>query len=255
MCLIIFAHRTSPERPLVVAANRDEFHGRPTAAARFWPKHPELLAGQDLEQGGTWMGITRSGRFAAVTNFRDPSRTAPAPRSRGELTVNYLAGEDSPGNHLQRIAEVADQYAGFNLLLGDRECLWYFSNSEAPDKRQPRELPPGIYGLSNASLDTPWPKVEIGKKTLARTITGPFDHDELSVAVSNQQLASLTELSTQGLNGDMDQLLSAQFITNEQYGTRATTTLWVDESGGQHWKEISFGQHGRESGVVELVVS
>lgn len=252
MCLIIFAYRESREYPLVVAANRDEFHHRATAASGFWDDRPELLAGRDLEQGGTWMGITRSGRFAAVTNFRDPSRTAPAPRSRGELTLNYLTGEQSPAAYLEQLTSSADQYAGFNLLLGDRDSLWYFSNSCPPGENQARKLAPGTYGLSNARLDTPWPKVETGKETLARALQGPVSHDVLARAVSDQRLASLGELSAQGLDGDMDQLLSAQFIANEQYGTRATTTLWVDGEGDTWWRELSFAAGGIESGRVEL---
>ncbi len=129
MCLLIFAHQTTADYPLVVAANRDEFHARPTAASHFWADHPELLAGMDLEQGGTWMGVTRDGRFAAITNYRDPASTVTAPRSRGELPLGYLTGQQDPQDYLQDIAAQAAQYAGFNLLLGDRGSLWYFANS------------------------------------------------------------------------------------------------------------------------------
>lgn len=248
MCLIIFAHQMAPRYPLLVAANRDEFHARPTARSTFWVDYPGLLAGKDLEAGGSWMGITRSGRFAAVTNYRDPSRTAPAPRSRGRLTLEFLAGTLSPQRYLEQIAATAHEYAGFNLLLGDLEDLWYFSNS-CPG---PRLLEPGIYGLSNARLDTPWPKVETGKQFLGTTLNQRIDHDGLAAAVSDRRLATLAELGRQGLDGDMDQLLSPQFIVNEIYGTRATTTLWIDDRARAHWRELSFCGDGSESGRIEL---
>ncbi|MCB1676400.1 MAG: NRDE family protein, partial [Halioglobus sp.] len=118
MCLLLVAHQYDRRYPLVVAANRDEFHARATAAAHFWPEQPNLLAGRDLAQGGTWMGITRRGHFAAITNYRDPAQTAPAPRSRGELPLDYLSGEPEPGAYLRQVARRAAQYAGFNLLVG-----------------------------------------------------------------------------------------------------------------------------------------
>ncbi len=247
MCLIIFAHRVADRFPLLLAANRDEFHARPTAASAFWGDRPDLLAGRDLEQGGTWMGITRSGRFAAVTNFRDPSRTAPAPRSRGELTLNYLDSTLTPPRYLEQVAAAADEYAGFNLLLGDRDGLWYFSNSGA----DARELEPGVYGLSNALLDTPWPKVEDGKARLATVATGPVDHDSLAATVSDRRLAAPEALRGHGLEGGMDQMLSAQFIVNQRYGTRATTSLWIDSDARIHWREISFAPDGVEASRFE----
>lgn len=252
MCLIIFAHRITPQYPLVVAANRDEFHHRETAAATFWTDQPDLLAGRDLEQGGTWMGLTRSGRFAAVTNFRDPSRTAPAPRSRGELTLNYLSGHLQPQAYLELIADTANQYAGFNLLLGDGDSLWYFSNSRTGADPQGRELPPGLYGLSNARLDTPWPKVEKGKSVMAQAMRGALNHRALAKAVSDRVIASPEELSAQGLEGEMEQLLSAQFIVNERYGTRASTTLWIDNEGTAAWREESFAGAGVKSGSAQF---
>ena len=248
MCLVIFALDTVPGSPLVIAANRDEFHARPTAVSGFWRDQPQLLAGRDLQQGGTWMGITRNGRFAAVTNYRDPSRTAPAPRSRGELTLGYLAGTLSPGAYLEGIAANAGEYAGFNLLLGDRSGLWYFSNS-CPG---PRELEPGIYGLSNARLDTSWPTVVTGKQRMAAAIGGGVHHDALAATVSDRGLATPQELDRHGLAGEMDQRLSAQFIVNPQYGTRSTTTLWLDAEDRVHWRELSFAGDGRETGRVEL---
>jgi uncharacterized protein with NRDE domain len=253
MCLLIFAHRASVDYPLVVAANRDEFHARSTAASAFWPEHPDLLAGKDLEQGGTWMGITRGGRFAAITNYRDPSRTAAAPRSRGELPLQFLTGEDHPRDFLLGIAAQAEQYAGFNLLLGDRDSLWYFTNSLPPEKRTPVCLPPGIYGLSNARLDTAWPKVCHGKEQLQALLDKkPLTHESLQAVVGDRQLAELSSLQTHGLNGDMDQLLSAQFIVTEGYGTRSSTSLWIDNGGQANWRELSFNASGEVAQVQEM---
>jgi uncharacterized protein with NRDE domain len=245
MCLLIFAHRADPRYPLVLAANRDEFHSRPTEPSRFWPEHPQLLAGRDLEQGGTWMGITRTGRFAAITNYRDPARTAPAPHSRGELPLNYLCGDQDPEAFLQDLQPRADDYAGFNLLLGTPGDLWYFTNSVPTDKRRPSCLAPGLYGLSNAQLNTPWPKVTRGTAQL-KAIMGqePPGHAGLAGIVGSRELAELSALHEQGLNGEMDQLLSAQFITSARYGTRSTTSLWIDHNGGAHWRELSFNSNG-----------
>ncbi len=148
MCLIVLAWRTRPDFPLIVAANRDEFHARPAAPAAFWADHPEILAGRDLEAGGTWMGISRSGRFAAVTNYRG-AHEARAAESRGALVTSFLDGNEKPAAHLRQIK--ADQYSGFNLLVSDGEELWSMSNRDGP----PRRLGPGIYGLGNTLLDAP----------------------------------------------------------------------------------------------------
>ena len=247
MCLLIFAHQSSPQFPLLVAANRDEFHARPTAKSDFWAEHPELLAGRDLQQGGTWMGMTRGGRFAAVTNYRDPAGTLVAPRSRGELPLGYLTDSRSPQTFLSGLTSRAKDYAGFNLLVGDRHSLWYFSNS---DNHAPRSLPPGIYGLSNASLDTPWPKVELGKaKLLALQEKGGISHETLADIVADRQLADRVSLVSQGLDGSMDPILSAQFIVTEAYGTRSSTTLWTDAQARISWREQSFNEQGELSEV------
>jgi uncharacterized protein with NRDE domain len=253
MCLLIFAHKTSTRYPLVVAANRDEFHARPTAVSQFWTEHPGLLAGQDLDQGGTWMGVTRDGRFAAITNYRDPSRTAAAPRSRGELPLDYLTGQREPQAYLQDIAAQAAEYAGFNLLLGDRNSLWYFTNSLPAAERAPLCLQPGIYGLSNDRLDTLWPKVDLGKARLKNLLDKePPSHDALASVVSDRGLADLQALRPHGMETEMDQLLSAQFIITGRYGTRSSTTLWTDRNGLASWRELSFNELGEIREVQEF---
>ena len=251
MCLLIFAFQSHPRYPLLLAANRDEFHARLTRPARFWKEHPELLAGKDLEAGGTWMGVTRQGRFAAITNFRDPARTAPAPRSRGDLPLEFLTGDESPDSFLQRVSARDTDYAGYNLLLGDAVSLWYYSNSLPEEERSPKQLQPGVYGLSNAHLDTPWPKVVRGKSVLRSLLGGEVDHDRLAESVASGDLAPEQDLHPHGLSGEMDRLLSAQFIVTPQYGTRATTTLWLEHGGDIAWREQSFDADGTRSGVVE----
>lgn len=252
MCLIVFAWQMRPALPLVVVANRDEFHRRPTAPSGFWPEQPGLLAGRDLEAGGTWMGVTRQGRFAAITNYRDPNRSLPAPRSRGELPLAFLSGSDTPAAFLQQLADRALDYAGFNLLVGAGGDLWYFSNSTR--EQQPLALAPGLYGLSNARLDTPWPKLALAKSRLAPLLDSPvLTHAGLRQAVSDRRLADDDELHPLGLSTSMDRQLSAQFIVTGEYGTRSTTSFWLEQGPEAEqltasWEEISFDPGGREAG-------
>ena len=170
MCLILFAYKVHPSYPLVLAANRDEFYDRPTQSADFWPDHPQLLAGIDLQEKGTWLGVTKEGKFAAITNYRDPASWKTAAPSRGKLVRDYLVGDLNPENYLKEISAHARDYNGFNLLLGDRENLWVFSN-----QGDAKKLQPGIYGLSNHLLDTPWPKVQRGKQLLKKALAKKGD--------------------------------------------------------------------------------
>ncbi|MDP4651004.1 MAG: NRDE family protein [Haliea sp.] len=253
MCLIVLGWKVIDQKPLVLAANRDEFHQRPTTPSTFWPGHPELLAGRDLEAGGTWMGVSRYGRFAAVTNFRDPAQTAPAKRSRGDLPLGYLASDITASEYLQRVAIAAGDYAGFNLLLGTGEELWYYSNRLQGEP--PRALPPGIYGLSNERLDTPWPKVVRARSQLAELIAGEaIDHATLGATVANRGPAAEHELHPSEHGAQMDRRLSAQFIVTPDYGTRATTTLWLQRPHNNHgslkieWQETHFDRSGHTVG-------
>lgn len=253
MCLVIFAYRAHERYPLLVAANRDEFHARPTRAAALWDEHPNLLAGKDLEQGGTWMGITRSGRFAAVTNVRGGIAAVPAPRSRGELPLHFLTGSESPRDYLASLEAASGQYAGFNLLVGDSESLWYYANV---DGDRPRALAPGLYGLSNAALDTPWPKVDRGKQRLDQLLTsGDLEHEHLATLVSDPAAAGADELAAIGQHSELERALSSQFIIMPQYGTRSTTTLRATTAGVIDWCEVSFDETGERIGSSELVLT
>jgi uncharacterized protein with NRDE domain len=242
MCLIVFAWQQHPTIPLLLAANRDEFHERPAAPANFWEDYPQILAGRDLQAKGTWLGVSRGGRFAAITNIRDPG--APernAPRSRGELPQRFLAGSQTPEDYLCEVAQKVGEYQGFNLLVGDGQSLWYLhggaatnAESNAAEPAVPKCLGPGIYGLSNAALDVPWPKVQRGREELAQLLmgeTGPIaeettpTHAQLGACLSDRSLAHQQDLAEQDLVGEMARQLSAQFIVTPGYGTRCCSTL------------------------------
>jgi uncharacterized protein with NRDE domain len=200
------------------------------------------------------MGVNRAGRFAAITNFRDPDRTAPAPRSRGELPLEFLCDERPVERFLDDIAPHAHEYAGFNLLVSAGEEMWYLSN--AAQGSAAIALEPGIYGLSNASLDTPWPKVERGKTVLTKVLQEGSDpsHASLAQAVGERSLVNPQELQALGLAGEMDELLSAQFIVTPGYGTRSRTTLWREGSGQMQWREQSYNSEGELTGEQRVVI-
>ncbi len=240
MCLITLAYRVHDSFPLVVAANRDEYYTRPTRGLHFWDDHPGLLAGRDLEAGGTWMGVTRGGRFAAITNYRS---TTPAPdpaRSRGMLTLEFLAGEAAPLDYLQAICDQGGQYAGFNLLVGDRDGIYYLSNIEG----QVRALTPGIHSISNGLLDSGWPKQRCAETRLAAALNGDVEHSALADTVSDRRPAADAELPDTGVGIELERALSPQFITMEAYGTRATTTLAVHRNGDVRVREQDFSAGG-----------
>jgi uncharacterized protein with NRDE domain len=242
MCLILFAHRADPRYRLIVAANRDEFFRRPAAPAGFWTDAPWILGGRDLEKGGAWMGIARNGRWAAVTNFRDGATPAPGARSRGELVANYLIDSAAPQAYVGLVQQVADDYPGFNLLVGDRQVLHYLSNKEDG----PMMLAPGIYGLSNGPLDIPWPKVERGKTALRATLdAGPEKLTTVLMAMlADRSIVEDHALPQTGVGRDWERRLSASFISAPGYGTRASTVLMIDHEGEVHFHERSFGEQG-----------
>ncbi len=220
MCLIALAWQTQPDHPLVLVANRDEFYARPAAPARFWEDSPDLLAGRDLSACGTWLGLTRHGRFAALTNVREPGRPQ-GEKSRGLLVSGFLQGEARPLDYLQAVAAEGGDYSGFNLLVGDREELAYYSNRMGP----PRLLPPGVHGVSNASLDVRWPKVHKSMAALQAQLNTPLDPEALLRFMQDDSLAPDAELPHTGVSQDMERLLSACFIRSPIYGTRCTTAL------------------------------
>lgn len=239
MCLIVVGWQIHPDFPLVVAANRDEFHARPTAAATFWPGTPDLFGGRDLEAGGTWLAATTGGRFAAVTNVREPGKTA-GNRSRGALTVEFLQSTQAPADFSATIA--ADDYAGFNLLLADRDSLYYYSNRDDT----PRPLPPGIYGLSNHRLETPWPKLTKARQRFAEALPALPDTRLFFELLADRAIETDESLPDTGVPLYWERLLSAVFVCSTDYGTRASTVLLRDRLGRVTLEERNFAPDGAE---------
>ena len=229
MCLIIIAYRAHPTYELLVAANRDEFHDRPTAPLAFWGDSPQVLAGRDLKEGGAWMGITCAGRFAALTNYRDPGHVLLNAPSRGHLVSDYLQGVESARDYLDRLTSCAAAYNGFNLLLGDETGLYYYSNRAG----EVRALTPGLYGLSNHLLDTPWPKLERGRRTLRQVLDHEFDPtpEAFLHLLADRTPAPDAELPNTGVPLEWERWLSPVFIDAPGYGTRSSTVLMVDNGG------------------------
>ncbi len=244
MCLILLAWRAHPDYPLVVAANRDEFFARPTAAADFWADQPRVLAGRDLEGDGTWFGISRSGRFAALTNYRDPASQRTGTPSRGALVADFLTGHMSPADYRRELDAKGEAWNGYNLLFGDGEELHYQSNCGDG----PARLAPGIYGLSNHLLDTPWPKVAAGKSRLAAALAKLPDDRSLLDLLKDDRLADDAALPRTGVSLEWERLLSAAFVRSPAYGTRSSTVLSRDRQGRVVFEEVHFNAGADETG-------
>lgn len=237
MCIIFIAYRCHPEYDLIVAANRDEFYKRPTAPAHFWDDEPSILAGRDLEQMGTWMGVTRNGRFAALTNYRNPSDFKNTDKkSRGHIVRSYLAGDATPMEFLTNLQQERSDYKGFNVFVSDREHLMYYSNMGNMIKK----LEPGIYGLSNDQLDTPWPKVEKGKKHLRQFLKSGLQYEKLFTLLADTDPAPEEKLPQTGIPLGLEKQLSSIFIKTSEYGTRCSTVLTIDSTQNIRFIERSF---------------
>ena len=248
MCLILIAHGAHPEFPLVIAANRDEYYPRPTAGAAFGHDHPHILAGRDLECMGTWLGVTRRGRFAALTNFRDPrERKIDAP-SRGLLVSEFLASDREPREYLADIAIEAPRYNGFNLLAGDADGVFCFSSRTGTTER----LSPGIHGLSNHLLDTPWPKVQRGKLRLQAALEREFSAEALLDLLHDREPAPAGELPDTGISLELERVLSPALIASPQYGTRASTAVVFGEDGSVSFVERTILPGGDPGPTVSL---
>lgn len=241
MCLLVFQYADHSEYSLIFGGNRDEFYGRPTAAASYWEDAPHVLAGRDLQAGGTWMGVTKSGHWGVVTNIRDQHPRREDARSRGTLVSDYLREEPSPRAYLEEVAADADQYNGFNLLLGTPASLFYLSNREGVV----HEVEPGLHGLSNHRLDTPWPKVQRAKTMLRERIgAGEISTEELLDILGDRRQAPDEELPNTGLGRDRERMLSSIFIDGDQYGTRSSTVLLIGRDGSVTFAERSMEEEG-----------
>lgn len=240
MCLLVLAWNAAPARRLVLAGNRDEFHARPTAAMDWWPA-PRMLAGRDLQAGGTWLAADRAGRFAVVTNYRSTHVPAHGAPSRGELIPAFFAQDAGPLAWLSRLRAHGARYAGFSLLLGDGDEVGYWSNRS---DEAPRALPPGVYGLSNGLLDTPWPKLVRTRERFRSLLATAPTLDSLLDLMYDAAIAEDHELPDTGFGLERERFLSSPFIVGPEYGTRCSTALTFDLSGRLEAAERSYAPDG-----------
>lgn len=255
MCLLVLAWKAHPRYRLVVAANRDEYHDRPAAPLARWSSPPDILAGRDLRAGGAWLGIDRHRRFGVVTNFRDLVRAPPHAPSRGGLIPRYLGGASGPGDYLASLESEAAGYGGFNLLLADAESLWYASNRSAPFARA---LSPGVHGLSNEQLDTPWPKLRRVRRGFEEWLRGggSAEGDELFGLLADRMVATDEEvLPSTGVSPEWERILSSPFVLHEKYGTRCSTLVAIEPSGACFLAERRFDPAGACTGETQYRLS
>lgn len=250
MCTVFFAWQYRDELPLVVASNRDEFHQRPTSAAAWQGEGDQLwFGGRDDKDGGSWLGLSKAGRFAVITNFREPENINADAPSRGGLVKRWLEGEstDSFSLHLNNDANA---YNGFNLVFGDAKSLYYFGSAE--EKPVVRSLAPGLYGLSNGLLDEPWPKVKLGKRRFETVMQAEkIEFDVLRGLMSDRRPSPDEFLPNTGVPKELERLLSSLFIVSPSYGTRATTVLTRDAAGHCEVIETRYDAAGEVDGYSQ----
>jgi uncharacterized protein with NRDE domain len=250
MCLIAIAYRAHPRYELLLAANRDEFHRRPTAAAAPWEDAPEVVGGRDLVGGGAWLALSARRRLAAVTNVRRMEAPDPSAPSRGQLVADFVRADLSAEETAGQLMPLAERYAGFNLLLWDGEALVYLSNRPAPSWQR---LRPGVHAVSNAQLDTPWPKLQRLRKALGDQLSAGPDPETLLAALADERPPPDAELPDTGVGLDVERRLAPPFIRGADYGTRASSLLWVPSDGGDmHFIERRFGPNGVPGGESRL---
>ncbi len=224
MCLLLVANKVHPKYKLIIAANRDEDYSRPTEKAGFWNDYPNIAAGRDLKDGGTWLGISKEGKFAAITNFRDLDKKENAP-SRGMLTKNFLTGRSSPLEYSEELKRNAAEYNGFNLVFGLLNEIYFFSNRNG----EPVKLEKGVYGLSNCLLDTPWPKVVKGKDMLRKILNiEPLRLDSIFNLLLDNKPADDKHLPDTGIGLEAERILSSIFVKTEGFGTRCSTLVMIN---------------------------
>jgi len=237
MCLIFLSVNQHPTYSLIVAANRDEFYERKTAPADFWKDHPHVLGGRDLEAGGTWMAITRSGKISMITNYRDLKNFKSKAPSRGQLVSDYLTDDVSPSKYLKRIEPRKEEYNGFNLIVGSANELWYLSNY----KQGVEQVSNGVHGLSNALLDAPWPKVVTGKRKFESLLTGQIiKPEDLFGMLMDEHTAPDDQLPDTGVGLERERQLSSMFIKSPGYGSRCSTIVLIDKNNHVLFSERVF---------------
>jgi uncharacterized protein with NRDE domain len=247
MCLLLIAWKTHPRYRLILAGNRDEFHDRAAAPLNWWQDDPRILAGRDLKAGGTWLGVARSGRFGVVTNYRDLQAPVEGAPSRGNLVPRFLTGATSPKEFLDDLRGAAMRYSGFNLLVGGSRALYYFSNR---GPKVPTALAPGVYGLSNHLLNTPWPKLTRTRDKFSKLLTeAEVTPESLFSILADREQADANALPSTGLPNDWERVVSSPFIVNERYGTRCSSVLLVERTGRTMLHERRFDASAVQSGT------
>jgi uncharacterized protein with NRDE domain len=238
MCLILLAYDTHPDYRLILAANRDEFYERPTAPLEFWEDTPDILAGRDLKASGTWLGVSRKCRLAAITNYRDPATIMEVAPSRGDLVSGFLKSEIDPQAYLKNLQKDAARYNGFNLLVGDQRGLFYYGNHSAGIEK----IEPGVHGLSNHLLNTPWPKVEKGQAALEALISddGPIEIEYFFDILADRSLPSDDSLPDTGVGLEWERMLSPLFIESKDYGTRSSSVICINHEDRIDFWERTF---------------
>lgn len=250
MCILFIARDQRKDFPLIIAANRDEFHARPAKASHIWSSHPPIFAGKDLKAGGTWMGVTRSGRIAALTNIRQPGKERQDAKTRGELVVDYLTSRSSDLQFQTALKKRREKYNGFNLLHGTWRDLQVYNN----ETDGLSSVDPGIHGLSNGALNDPWPKVSRGVSALSQycSQSDRLSEDALFSLLKDNTEAPDSALPDTGVSKEWEKRLSPIFIQSEEYGTRASTLVLVNRSGNASWSERTYDNQGR---VIDQVTA
>lgn len=248
MCLIIFAYDVHPSYKLVLAANRDEFYDRPSASADFWKDYPDLLAGRDLKGKGTWLGVTRQGKFAAITNYRDPASFMFDAKSRGKLVKDFLGGKNNAEEFIKKISRQDAKYNGYNLILQDSGGFYYYSNRGG----EKQKITAGIHGLSNHLLNTPWPKVVRGKKLMKEALKnkGAALEEALFALLSDRRFPPPEKLPSTGVDKEWEKVLSPIFIKSPHYGTRSSTVLLIGKN-----RRVTFIEKNYDGGDEPWLVN
>ena len=244
MCLIVFSFKHHTKYPVILAGNRDEFYGREAQQAHFWDTEPSLLAGKDLRAGGTWLGVSQNGEFGAITNHRDLNNPVNGERSRGYIIPVFLTNNGLPEEKIKRIESNFSKYSGYNLLAGNTDQLFYLTNV----KRQTKTVSPGVHGISNAFLDTPWPKVEAAKSAFEDAIKPALiDREAIFKLLQDSDPFPQETLPDTGLSPEMEKAVSPIFIKTDDYGTRCSTLLTIDYNGRVQFTEKTYHFNGDSS--------
>ncbi|MBF0204143.1 MAG: NRDE family protein [Desulfamplus sp.] len=274
MCLIAFAYDVNKKYRLILSANRDEFFNRPTSPLHIWADEPEIIAGRDLQQGGTWMGFSKKGRFAALTNVRNPFSIKPNARSRGDLISSFLLSDADPFSYLDTVRNNVRDYNGFNLLVGDLKDMFFISTTD----QNIIKIQQGIHAISNHTLNTPWVKVEIVREGLKKLLESQTDNlnesqtdnlnesqtDNLNISaiesrlyqmMKNNDIAPDDALPDTGVGIDLERELSSVFVSMQGYGTRSTSVVFWDIEGNLTFSETSWSENGNKQGYKKFVVN